>query len=137
MSTDPHDHPPPKAMDPIAEWMLEMTASLERLSARVQAAEKSVDQHGIALTANNATAAAAASALTRIAKTEEDRLVFERQLEAAKKEDAAAEKLRSDQWMQRFWGSQAVQLLFLGIVLALLQYLGVSHMLSQIKGVAP
>jgi hypothetical protein len=124
-------------MDPLSEWMLEMTAALERLSARVQATEKTVDQQGITLAVNTSTAAAAASALLRIAKAEEDRLVFDRQQTVSRKEAEAAAKLRSDQWFQRFWESQAVQLLFLGIVLALLQYLGVSQMMNELHSATP
>ena len=133
MSTEtPKPKPTSTPLDPIAEWMLEMTAALERLSARVGATEKSVDQQGIALAVNTSTAAAAANALLRIAKAEEERLVFDRQQTITKKEEDAAAKLRSDQWFQRFWESQAVQLLFLGVVLAILQYLGVSQMMNEL-----
>jgi hypothetical protein len=121
-------------VDPIAEWMLEMTASLERLSARVQAVEKSTDGLGGAVASSNATAAAAASALMRIAKTEEGRLAFETRVHEGKLKAEQEDKRRSDQWLQRIWSAQPVQLAVLGLVLALLQYLGVSHMMSELKG---
>jgi hypothetical protein len=92
------------------------------------------DAHGTIVASSNATAAAAASALMRIAKAEEDRLAFETRMHEGKLKTEREDKLRSDQWLQRVWSSQPVQLVVLGLVLALLQYLGVSHMITELKG---
>jgi len=107
--------------DPINEWMLEVTTLLERVNARLQAVEKSTDQNTGAVTAAAAAAAAAASALTRIAKTEEDRLTFERD-----------QRKDRDAWATRVWSSNAFQLLLIGIVVAVLNVLGVSYIADRL-----
>jgi len=129
-------------MDPVAEWMIETTTALERLAARLQAVEKTVDQ--LHPRVDNATAAAAASAaaLTRIAKAEEDRLAFEKQVSLETKERANRERTerlqkereeqeRKDAWLTRVWSSQPLQLLLLGLVLVILNLLGLSYITER------
>ena len=113
--------PDPKQQDPIADWMLEVTTLLERVNARLQAVEKSTDQNTVAVTTAAAAASAAAAALTRIAKTEEDRLTFEKD-----------QRKDRDAWATRVWSSNAFQLLLIGIVVAVLNVLGVSYIADRL-----
>jgi len=134
--TDPVDDRPTAVkerdlMDPVQEWMIESTRALERLGGRLEAVEKSVDQNTQATTAAAAAAGAAANALTRIAKVEEDRLAFDVANAKAKKESDKEERGMREAWMNRLWTSQPLQLLLLGVVMVILNLLGVSYLADK------
>jgi hypothetical protein len=111
----------PVKRDPTSEWMLEVTTHLERQTARLQAVEKSLDQNTAAVASAAAAATAAAMALGRIAKTEEDRLAFDRE-----------DRNHRNAWLARVWSSNAIQLLIVGLVVAVLNVLGVSYLVDRV-----
>lgn len=117
--------------DPIAEWMAEVSTSLANLAARQQAVEKSIDQNTVAVTNASSAAAAAANALTRIAKTEEDRLKFEKDQAKTRAEQDRDDKINRNAWMTKLWTSQWVQLLIAGLVFFVLQALGVGYVIRN------
>ena len=107
--------------DPCAEWMLEVTTLLSHQTARLQAVEKSLDQNTTTVAAAAAAATSAAAALGRIAKTEEDRLAFDRE-----------DRNHRNAWLARVWSSNAIQLLIVGLVVAVLNVLGVSYLVDRV-----
>ena len=118
-------------MDPVQEWMIESTRAIERLAGRLEAVEKSVDQNTGATLNSTAVAGAAATALTRIAKVEEDRLAFDKQNAQNKLNSEKEERGVREAWMNKLWTSQPLQLLLLGIVMVILNLLGVSYLADR------
>jgi len=123
--------PEPKQHDPVSEWMLEVTTLLERVNARLLAVEKSMDQNTAAVATAASASAAAATALTRIAKTDEDRLTFDKLAEERRVQERTEDRNHRDAWFSRVWSSNAVQLLLLGLVIAVLNLLGISYIADR------
>lgn len=120
-------------------WMLEVTVNLEQLNSRMGAVEKSLD--GVAaevrkstgdLAAEVRTAAeiskVAVEALTRIAKAEEERAGAESDRNKILLKDNEVR----ERWAERIWSSPAFQVLLSGVVLGVLQFLGVTYVVSQL-----
>ena len=118
--------PPQRLKDPFSEWMLEVTVQLERLIARVAALEKSTDHNSTAVIGATAAATAAADAMARIAKAEEERLANDND-----------ERRNRDAWMTRIWSSNAFQLLLVGLVIAVLNLFGISYLADRMIPAAP
>lgn len=118
--------------DPIAEWMLEVSTTLTSLAARLQAVEKSVDQNTVAVTGASTAGSAAASALLRIARTEEERLTFDKEQTRLRQEQEKLDKASREAWLTRLWSSQPFQLLCFGLVFFVLQGLGVSYVITSV-----
>lgn len=116
---------PPGKPDPTMAWMSEVTLGLERVSGRQAAVEKSLDQLTTEVRDAAGASGAAAEALARIAKAEEDRLVLMRE-----------QAREGRQWKERIWSSQPFQLLMTGVVMAVLQLLGVAYLATKF-GAAP
>ena len=127
----PAAHLPPLS-DPVEAWMIEVTAAMERLSARMAAVEKSLDQNTSVVSSAAATSVAAVAALTRIAKVEEDRLQWEKETTMERASRERDDRKSRDVWMTRLWSSQPIQLLAVGIVMALLNFLGLQYFTARV-----
>jgi hypothetical protein len=129
----------PTPTDALGGWITEVTVGMERMVARQEAVEKSVDGLSKEVRAAEATAARAATVLERIAKAEEDRFLFmreeaERAAAAADRAAKAEEKNAArtltarEEWRKRVWESPAFQLLIIGFVVSALNLLGVGYL---------
>lgn len=125
-----------RSTDPVAAWMSEVTLLVEQLTGRLKAVEKSVDGVVSEVRTATDTAKMAAAALTRIAKAEESQAQTARdRLEGDRLQDKNDRKNR-DKWATRLWESPAVQMLLTGVVLAILQFLGVAYLATHLGGVS-
>lgn len=115
---------PLTADDPVSAWMTEMTLLVEQLAGRVGAVEKSVDGMRLEVRMATDTSKIAALALQRIAKAEEDRAETERERLEQEKKERLENKRSRERWASRFWESPALQMLLTGLVLGVLQLLG-------------
>lgn len=95
--------------------------AIERVHARLEAIEKSVDTLSKEVNVAKDVGAKAETALNRIAATEEKRAAIEER----------AENQRQT-WIQRIWESQAFKILLIGFVAFLLKLLGVTFALDKV-----
>lgn len=149
--TDETPHPVvPLPSDTVGQWMGEMTSGFEQLVSRQGAVEKSVDILGREVRDANNHAKSAVDALNKIAKSESDRLQWEREqaekkdkaeaaaaVKAAEKETREADQKkveaeRRDQWWQRVWNAPWFNTLMFGIVTVVLQILGLGYLASKL-----
>jgi hypothetical protein len=113
--------------------MREVTLNMEQLSGRIVIVEKSVDNLISEVRRSGDVTNLAAQALDRIAKAEEDRATGEKERNKILR-DAGR---RSERWFDRVWETPATQLLLTGVVMAVLQFLGVAYMATKFQAPLP
>lgn len=94
--------------------------SIESTRGRLEAVEKSVDAMQLEVRAIAMQHNLIASYIERIAKAEE-----------ARAQQAKKEHEEKSAWLQKLWASPGIQLLFMGLILALLQTLGMQQLVSM------
>ena len=105
----------------MSEFLIELTAALERINGRVAALEKSLDANTATAAASTLAAQASAAALTRIAAAEEARVAQNVQEAKDRKEMFA-----------NVWKSRVVQTLLVGLMIVILNALGLSWYVERV-----
>jgi hypothetical protein len=120
-------------LDPATAWMIALTRAMERLIARLEALEKAADSNSALLSASLRYGEAAAAALARIAAAEEARTA----MMAREEEETVRQRVAREHFLSRVWASDAAKLLIMGVVMAVLNFLGVGALMSgAVPGVA-
>lgn len=113
-----------------------------------RAVEKSTDKLATEIREELGNSRRAAEALERMARTEEERLTFEKEDRTERKErekeerevrvkqDREDRKVRED-WKKRIWESQAFQMLMLGLVMGFFQLLGFGYLVNRLLPASP
>lgn len=136
--------------DPTLQFFTETVQTLEAVNGRTEAVEKAVDELRRTVSECNAISREAKQALVDIATTNAARLAFEKDQAVAKlafeteekqrrRDEEKAEREKRGAFWEKAWGAiwnnQAVQLLLLGTVVAVLNLLGTASVVKYLTPV--
>lgn len=133
---DPTDEDAPPLIldgDPFKSWMGEVTIWLERLAARMKALEKACEQFADVVKRSTDVSVQTAGALDRLAKAQENANQLERERAAAAAKLDRERERSKERWLGRFWESQAVQILLVGLVVSILQFMGLGYFAANLE----
>lgn len=118
------------------ELALRGVVALEGVKSRLENVEKEIDRSKSTLGDTADVLKEVRTILARIANAEEERTLTIKDAERERREEKKRDEAERAAWAVKIWSNQAVQLLLMGLVMAILQLLGLSWMADRI-GVAP
>lgn len=118
------------------ELALRGVVAIEGVKSRLENVEKGLDKSQQQLTDHAELMKEVRGILVRIASAEEERTLTIKDAERERREENKRMIEQRSAWMSKLWANQAVQLLLMGLVMFILQLLGLSWMANKI-GVVP
>lgn len=118
------------------ELALRGVVAIEGVKSRLENVEKGLDKSQQQLTDHAELMKEVRGILMRIASAEEERTLTIKDAERERREENKRMIEQRSAWMSKLWANQAVQLLLMGLVMFILQLLGLSWMANKI-GVVP
>lgn len=118
------------------ELALRGVVAIEGVKSRLENVEKGLDKSQQQLTDHAELMKEVRGILMRIASAEEERTLTIKDAERERREENKRVIEQRSAWMSKLWANQAVQLLLMGLVMFILQLLGLSWMANKI-GVVP
>lgn len=118
------------------ELALRGVVAIEGVKSRLENVEKGLDKSQQQLIDHAELMKEVRGILVRIASAEEERTLTIKDAERERREENKRMIEQRSAWMSKLWANQAVQLLLMGLVMFILQLLGLSWMANKI-GVVP